>query len=287
MTLTPEQGFILGLDSGGFHRIAWYRWGAAAGTAQATVLCVHGLTRNGRDFDWLAKALVSRFPIEVVAVDMPGRGQSDWLSDATSYCYPQYMSDLTALIARLEPKRLFWVGTSMGGLLGLTLAAQSRTPIERLVLNDVGPFVPLAALRRISSYVGNGPSFATEAEFTAHIKELYAPFNVSDEQGWRHLALHSLRRTEGGRIVANYDPKIAAGFAALAGNLDFWPLWDRITCPTMVLRGESSDLLLADTAEEMTRRGPRAELIPCAGCGHAPSLMRTNEIDAIARFLAL
>jgi pimeloyl-ACP methyl ester carboxylesterase len=287
MTEIPERSFILGLDSGGFHRIAWYRWPCAHGQAQATVLCVHGLTRNGRDFDRLAEGLVQRLPVEVVAVDIAGRGQSDWRSDPSCYTYAHYMADLTVLIARLAPERLFWVGTSMGGLLGLIMAAQSNTPVERLVLNDVGPFIPKAALERIASYAGVDVRFACEDEFAAHLRGLYVNFGVPDEAGWQHLIAHSRRRTPEGLIAYNYDPKIAASLHAATGDFDLWPVWERLRCPALVLRGESSDVLLPQTAEEMTRRGPRAKLVVLPGCGHAPSLMRPSEIDAIAGFLAL
>ncbi len=287
MTEIPERSFILGLDSDGFHRIAWYRWPCAHGKARATVLCVHGLTRNGRDFDRLAEGLVQRVPVEVVAVDIAGRGQSDWRNDVACYTYAHYMADLTVLIARLAPERLFWVGTSMGGLLGLIMAAQANTPVERLVLNDIGPFIPQVARARIASYAGIDGRFAHEDEFAAHLRGLYASFGVPDEAGWQHLIAHSQRRTPEGMIAYNYDPKIAAAIHAATADFDLWTLWDRLSCPTLVLRGESSDVLLPETAEEMTRRGPRAKLVVFPGCGHAPSLMRDSEIDAIAGFLAL
>jgi pimeloyl-ACP methyl ester carboxylesterase len=287
MSGIPERNFILGLDSGGFHRIAWYRWPCVRGRARATVLCVHGLTRNGRDFDRLAEGLVERLPVEVVAVDMAGRGESDWRSDPACYNYANYMADLTALIARLASERLFWVGTSMGGLLGLMMAEQANTPVERLVLNDVGPFIPRTALERIASYAGIDARFAGEDEFAAHLRVLYAGFGVPDEAGWQHLIAHSQRRTEDGMIAYKYDPKIGLGIHAATADFDLWRVWDRLTCPTLVLRGESSDVLLAETAEEMTRRGPCTRLVLCPGCGHAPSLMRTNEIAAIGDFLGL
>lgn len=287
MSGEPERNFILGLDGEGFHRVAWYRWGCRRGKARATVLCVHGLTRNGRDFDRLAEGLVQRLPVEVVSVDMAGRGESEWRSDPASYSYPHYMADLTALIARLEAPRLFWVGTSMGGLLGLILAAQAEAPIERLVLNDVGPFIPQAARARIASYAGVEAKFASVEEFAAHLRGIYAGFGVPDEAGWQHLIAHSQRRTAEGMIAYNYDPKIGLGMPAATADFNLWPLWDRVSCPTLVLRGESSDVLLAETAEEMTRRGPRAKLVACPGCGHAPSLMRECEIEAIAEFLAV
>lgn len=285
--MIPDRNFILGLDGEGFHRVAWYRWPCLQGKARATVLCVHGLTRNGRDFDRLAEGLVRRLPVEVVAVDLAGRGLSDWRNDPAWYTYPHYMADLTALIARVDPERLFWVGTSMGGLLGMILAAQAKTPVERLVLNDVGPFIPQAARARIASYAGIDVQFANEAEFGAHLRGLYASFGVPDEAGWQHMIAHSQRRTADGMIAYNYDPKIAGGIHAATADFDLWPLWDQVKCATLVLRGENSDVLLAETAGEMTRRGPRARVVMCPGCGHAPSLMRECEIDAIAAFLAL
>jgi len=287
MTEIPERNFVQGLDSGGFHRIAWYRWPCTRGKARATVLCVHGLTRNGRDFDRLAEGLVQRIPVDVVAVDMPGRGESEWRSDPACYSYPHYMADLAVLIARLAAERLFWVGTSMGGLLGLILAAQANTPVERLVLNDIGPFIPQAARARIASYAGLEVQFGSEDEFAAHLRGLYAAFGVPDEAGWQQMIRHSQRRTPDGMITYNYDSKVGLGLHAATADFDLWPLWDQVRCPTMVLRGESSDVLLPETAEEMTRRGPHAKLVVCPGCGHAPSLMRCNEIEAIAEFLAV
>jgi pimeloyl-ACP methyl ester carboxylesterase len=197
------------------------------------------------------------------------------------------MADLAALLARLAPERLLWVGTSMGGLLGMMMAAQANTPVRRLVLNDIGPFIPQAALAWIASYAGNDVRFTNEEEFAANLRERYANFGVPDEAGWQELIAHSQRLTPDGMIAYNYDPKIASAIQAATADVDMWPLWDRLTCPTLVLRGENSNVLLAKTAEEMKGRGPRARVVVCPGCGHAPSLMRGCEIEAIAGFLAL
>jgi len=273
---------VLGLGPHGFHRIAYTEWGQP--TAPRTLLCVHGLTRNGRDFDRLASALSDRW--RVICPDVPGRGRSDWLP-AGDYTYPQYLADMTALIARVGVMEVDWVGTSMGGLIGLHLAAQPNSPIRRLVLNDIGPFIPKAALERIASYAGTNPRFATLEELEAYLRRVHAPFGILNDQDWRHLALQGYRRLDGGGFALAYDPAIAEAFLGREfRDVDLWSVWDAVRCPVFVIRGVQSDLLLAETAAEMQRRGPKANLLEVAGAGHAPALVTEDRIAAVRNWLS-
>jgi pimeloyl-ACP methyl ester carboxylesterase len=248
------------------------------------LICVHGLTRNGRDFDRLAAALSERY--RVICPDVAGRGRSDWLP-AAEYTYPQYLADMTVLIARLGAGDVDWLGTSMGGLIGMQLAAAAHSPVRRLILNDIGPFIPKAALARIGDYVGKDPHFASLDELEAYLRKIHAPFGPMTDQDWRHLALQGYRRRENGGFSLAYDPGIAAGFVAgVKQDVDLWALWDKVACPVLVLRGANSDVLTASTAKEMQKRGPKAKVIDCAGAGHAPGLVTEDQIAAIRDWLA-
>lgn len=272
---------VLGLGPHGFHRIAYTEWGEAL--APRTLICVHGLTRNGRDFDRLAANLAERW--RVFCPDVPGRGRSDWLPPE-DYNYPQYLADMGALIARTGAKEIDWIGTSMGGIIGMHLAAQPNSPIRRLVLNDVGPFVPKAALLRMAEYVGKDPRFATLDELVGYLRKLYAPIGPLSDQDWRHLALQGYRRLEGGGFGLAYDPAIALPLQANSvKDIDLWSVWDAIPCPVLVLRGGESDLLLAKTVAEMQKRGPTVKLVEIPGVGHAPALMAENWIAVVRDWL--
>ena len=267
----------------GLHRLAYVEWPGPSRDAPA-LLCVHGLTRNGRDFDMLAEALSAHY--RVVCPDMPGRGNSEWLKDAADYNYPLYLADITTLIARLDVERVDWVGTSMGGITGMLFAAMPNAPIGKLVMNDVGALVPKAGIERIASYVGLDPSFADFAELEAALRLLAAPFGPLSDAQWRHLATHSMRRKPDGSLGFAYDPKIGEAFRqAPIEDVALWTLWDAITCPVLVTRGAQSDILAASDAAAMTQRGPRAKLVEFAGVGHAPALMAEDQIAAIRDFL--
>lgn len=274
------------LSSGGFHSMAYREFGAP--DAARVVICVHGLTRNCRDFDRLAAALAGA-GCRVVCPDVVGRGDSGWLADPAGYGFPQYLADMTVLLARLEAEAVDWVGTSMGGLIGMMMAAQPGTPLRRLVLNDIGPFLPRAGLERIGSYVGHDPRFADLAAAEAYIRDVHAGFGALADHEWRHLAETSVVAAEAdgeGALRLRYDPGIGAGFrASPPEDVDLWTVWDRGTVPSLVLRGADSGLLLSDTAAEMTRRGPRAELAEIAGCGHAPALMDPAQIALVRDWL--
>ncbi len=278
---------LLGLSAQGFHKIAYSEWGDPE--APGTLICVHGLTRNRHDFDILCRSLSAAF--HIACPDVVGRGGSDWLKDPAGYSYPQYLSDMNALIARLGAESVDWLGTSMGGLIGMMLAAQPGTPVRRLIVNDVGPFIPKAALERIAGYVGQQGRFSDLAAAEAYFREVHAPFGrLSDEQ-WQHLTRHGVSREDadeaGGGFRLRYDPGIARAFTeAPLEDIDLWALWDGIACPVLVLRGAESDLLPAEVAREMTRRGPKATLVEFPDCGHAPALMDEAQISVVRDWLS-
>lgn len=277
-----REGRVQCIGPHGLHHMAYVEWGDPANPR--VLVCVHGLTRNGRDFDVLAQALASEY--RVVCPDVVGRGRSDWLSDKSDYGFPLYLSDMVTLIARLGVERVDWLGTSMGGLIGMLLAALPGTPIRRLILNDVGPKITAASLRRIGEYVGRSPRFASEDEAIAYMKQICAPFGPHTEQEWRQLILPGLRQGPDGWRVA-YDPAIGDAFRAapLLLDVDLWASYDAIRCPTLVIRGAESDLLEPATFAEMGVRGPRARLYEVPGVGHAPTLIKPAQIEAVANFL--
>jgi pimeloyl-ACP methyl ester carboxylesterase len=278
--LSMQRGHFLGLSPGGFHRIAYVIWGEPG--TRPPVVCVHGLTRNGRDFDRLAAALANERL--VIAPDIVGRGSSSWLSDAGGYAYPQYCADMAALIARLGVEEVDWVGTSMGGLIGMMLAAEPDSPIRRLVINDVGYRVPRQAIRRLAGYIGMDPEFADLAGVEAYLRQVHAPFGELDDEAWRQLALHGHRRLANGRYGLAYDPKIGEAFAGpIAADIDLTSVWQRVRCPVLLLRGVESDLLLPETAGAMAMK---AELVEFSAVGHAPSLMVPDQIEVVRSWLA-
>jgi pimeloyl-ACP methyl ester carboxylesterase len=230
----------------------------------------------------LAQALAPHF--RVLCPDLVGRGQSDWLQHPEDYDYKVYASDMVALIARCGADQVHWVGTSMGGIIGMSLAALERTPIARLVLNDIGPFVPKAALERIAGYVGKAGRFESMDAYERYLRQIF-PFGALTAEQWRHLAEHSARRNETGALEPAYDPNIAVKLAQAVQDLNLWSMWEQVSCPTLVLRGADSDVLLADTAYEMTRRGPKAQLRTFEKVGHAPPLMPADQIEAVRDFL--
>jgi pimeloyl-ACP methyl ester carboxylesterase len=253
--------------------------------AERTIICVHGLTRNGRDFDALASALAK--DAFVICPDVVGRGRSDWLDDPEAYAVPTYAGHMLQLIQHLGVDQVDWVGTSMGGLIGMGIASMEANPIRKMVLNDVGPFIPKAALERIGAYLGLALTFDSLADLETHLREIHAPFGPLSDAEWAHLAEHSARRREDGAFLLSYDPRIAEPFKTgePIEDLDLWTLWEAISCPTLVLRGEKSDLLLPEVANAMTTRGPKAVLRTIDGVGHAPALMDSAQIEAIRSWL--
>ncbi len=281
----PESARIGAIDClgpHGFHRMRYTEWGASDNAH--VVICVHGLTRNGRDFDTLAQRLSRR--CRVVCPDVAGRGLSERLTHAEDYGYPLYLADMAALIARTGVERVDWVGTSMGGLIGMLLAGQPATPVRRLVINDVGPFVPRAALERIAGYVGQKLRFDTVTELERYLRKVHAPFGPLTDEQWAHLARHSALRLDDGGFSLAYDPGIAHAFRGPIGDVDLWPVWKAIRHPVLITRGVDSDLLLAQTAREMLDSAPEgSHLAEFAGVGHAPTFMSEDQIAAVEGFI--
>ena len=277
----PRALHVLGLTARGFHRIRYWEWGDPANPRVA--ICVHGLTRNGRDFDALAAALMDRY--RVLCPDVAGRGESDWL-DAGDYAYPQYCADMANLIARSGAGEIDWVGTSMGGIVGMILAAQADTPIRRMVLNDVGPLVPKSAQDAIAETVADNPVFDGVEAVADYIARVNAGFGRLTREQWLGLARSTVRVREDGKYVWKRDPAIGNSFVRQPRNdVVLWPVWDMVRCPVLVLRGAESELLTAAVANEMTRRGPKARLLTVAGAGHAPALLTEEQIAPIREFL--
>ena len=281
-----SEGNVKCLSTAGFHQMAYVEWGDVDNPN--VLVCVHGLTRNGRDFDFLAQALEADY--RVICPDVAGRGKSDWLTNKTLYVMPQYCADMVTLLARLNVETVDWLGTSMGGLIGMALAAQPGNPIRRLVLNDVGPVVTAVSLARIGDYLGTPPRFDNIEEAEAYVRKISAPFGPLTDAQWRHLTVHVVREAADGKIEFIYDPGIAQIYhqgQLLSGGRDveLWSLFDAITCPTLLLRGEVSDLLTPATAQAMTQRGPHAKLIEILGVGHAPTLMDETQIAPVRDFL--
>lgn len=282
--MTPRLVSYLGLSLGGFHRLAYWEWGPRE--AERTLVCVHGLTRQGRDFDILARAF-ARQGWRVVCPDLVGRGQSGWLTQPAGYTLVQYGADMNALLARLDVEEVDWLGNSLGGLVGMMLAAQPETPIRRLVLNDIGPFIPGTALRRLGLYLNAPPPrFVDLAAAERYVRTTLAPFGQLNDDQWRHLTEHSIRPDGKGGLLRHHDPEIAEAYRPWRlGSIAMWYLWDEVRCPVLLLRGADSDLLPDYTAREMTRRGPRAELIEFEGIGHLPALMTQDQIQPVLNFL--
>lgn len=293
----PSLEFIHCPDAQGGHRMAYWRWGDPA--SSHVVLCVHGLTRQGRDFDTLAQALCEKAggQIQVICPDVAGRGQSDWLKDPQGYQIPFYAADILTLLAQLQPTTLDWVGTSMGGLIGLVVAGQPELPpfakVRRLVLNDVGPVIEWQALQRIGQYLGNVPMFDTEQQAADALWAIASSFGPHTPEQWLTLTRPQIKPADdgSGRLTLRYDPALAEPFKAVTaesaaqGEAMLWQAYDQITAQTLLVRGQDSDLLSAQTAQAMTQRGPKARLVEFAGVGHAPTFVAHDQVDAVVSFL--
>lgn len=267
----------------GLHRMAYLEWGETDNPR--VVVCMHGLTRCARDFDFLAAELSRDY--RVICPDVVGRGDSDWLKNPMEYAIPTYAADMVTLIARLDVESVHWVGTSMGGLIGMMLAALPDTPISRMVLNDVGPVVTAVSLERIGAYVGKAPRLPSIEAAEQLVRLVSAPFGPHTDAQWRFLTEHVVRREADGAYRMHYDPAIAVPFNAGAPHKDMalWSFWDAMRCPTMVIRGEHSDLLTRETLAQMAARGPGAKTVELAGIGHAPTLMQPDQIALVRAFL--
>ncbi len=266
----------------GLHRIGYAEWGPRDAPV---LLCVHGLTRNGRDFDALAERLAGRW--RVVCPDMIGRGTSDRAVDPALYAVPQYLADCVTLIARLDVEELTWLGTSMGGVIGMLAASMPGNPIRRLILNDIGPEVGQTGLGRIGGDIGDDPTFTSFEEGERALRTRMSEFGEHTDAQFRYLSRHYVVQRDG-RWTFHYDPAIGTSFRAAAGQPSpvLWPFYDAIRCPVRVIRGETSDILSAQTAQAMTQRGPRARVEEVPAVGHAPSLIAAEQIDLVERLLA-
>ena len=258
---------------------------------------MHGLARNSRDFDFLADELTPE--CRVLCMDVAGRGESDWLENKNEYTFATYQRDAAAMLARTGATAVDWVGTSMGGLIGMFLAARPRSPIRRLVLNDVGALVPWAALFRMKGYITRGRRFSDLGEVEAYLRQVCAPFGPLTDEQWKHMARHGARREDGegsSPYVLRYDPAIGEGLHGhidpefpmgpdMLRGIDLWNVWSKVTCPTLVLRGADSEVLLKKTLDEMQSRKPGLQVVEFPGVGHAPALMNEEQIGVVKRFL--
>lgn len=286
---TPRQHSVQCLSSAGFHHMAYREWGDAKNPK--VLVCVHGLTRLGNDFDALAQAMSDEY--RVICPDVVGRGASSWLKNPMLYGIPQYLADMVALLARLDVKQVDWFGTSMGGLIGMALAAIPEAPIRRMVLNDVGPKIDFAALQRIGSYLGAQVSFATLDQAITYMNGLCATFGKLSPEQWVAMNTPMLRQRADGQWITHYDPAIAEPFKALTeemavtGEAAAWAMFKAIPCEALSVRGAQSDLLSAATQAEMCKVGQKVKSAVIEDCGHAPTFIPAAQI-AIARqyFLA-
>ncbi|MGE0251621.1 MAG: alpha/beta fold hydrolase [Dongiaceae bacterium] len=264
-------------------RIAYTEWGDQQNPR--VLLCVHGLTRNSRDFDFLARALEKDF--RLICPDIAGRGKSSWLADKTHYALPVYITHVAALLAQLQITQIDWIGTSMGGMMGIALAAYQPTLFRNLVINDIGPLIPQKALQFIADYAGQEVIAASLAEIKAELKKRHEGFHITDEGVWDHLVEHSTRQLEDGRYTLNYDTGIAANFRALAqtGPVDMWEIWKSCPTPKLLLRGENSPVLTNEIYRQVLVEVPHCMGHGFKHCGHAPALVDSEQIEVVKTWL--
>ena len=282
----PRLNAVSCLGGGGLHRMAYWEWGERGNPR--VLVCVHGLSRQGRDFDTLARDLGDSY--RVICPDVVGRGRSDRLADPMGYAIPNYVADMVTLVARLDVAQVDWVGTSMGGLIGLGLASLPGSPVRRLVLNDIGPVIQPDAMRRIGAYLGLPAHWRTVEEAADALLAISQGFGPHTREQWLALTRAQLA-ADGDGYKPHYDPAIAVPFRAItpelaaAGEAMLWQSYDRLACPTLLLRGADSDVLSHETAAAMTQRGPRARLHEFAGIGHAPTLVQADQRAVVRDFL--
>jgi pimeloyl-ACP methyl ester carboxylesterase len=282
----PRLRHVQCLDAKGLHRMAYWEWGDPAN--RRVLVCVHGLSRQGRDFDTLAVSLASHY--RVVCPDVVGRGQSGWLSDPMGYAIPAYVADMVTLLARLDADLVDWVGTSMGGLIGLGVGALKGSPLRRLVLNDVGPAIEPLSLARIGTYLGQPAHWVSLDAAADALWAISQGFGPHTREQWRALTRPQLQ-ADGAGFKPHYDPAIAVPFRLITpelariGEAALWQAYDSLSLPTLLLRGAQSDLLSVATAQAMTERGPRARLVEFAGVGHAPMLVQPDQVRVVSDFL--
>ena len=281
-----SKHYHLGLGFHGFHRINYLEWGDAKKfNNHETLLCVHGLTRNAHDFDFLAAKMCDKY--RVVCPDVVGRGDSDHVPTPDGYNYLQYNSDMNALIARLGVTEVNWVGTSMGGIMGMVLAGVSQSPIRRLIVNDIGPEVSRDALLSIAEYIGRSDEFATLDDVEKYLREIYREFAPMTDEDWAQMAHYSSRRTKRGTFRLKADNRVGEAFRDSISyfNVDMWDTWERITCPVLVMRGTESSFLSHETAQKMLTCGPETTLVEFENTGHTPTLRNEEQVNVIADWL--
>jgi len=277
--MTPRQESMPYLSPEGFHRVAYREWGGKDNPQ--VLICVHGVSRNARDFDNVASALAAHY--RVMCVDMPGRGDSDWLEDKSLYVMDLYVSICAALIARTGATKVHWLGTSMGGRIGMNLASRPNTPITKLVLNDMGPHIEAAGRKGNFAHFGTDPRFSSEAEGVEFIRATKTGFGPASETAAIKFAKDSLRELPNGKWTLHYDPGLKQ--AAVQPAASHWEQWEQISCPVLLIWGMKSKLLIADTVERMKTSGPRAEVFEVPYAGHCPRLENEEQINAVRNFL--
>jgi pimeloyl-ACP methyl ester carboxylesterase len=276
------------LSPDGLHKMAYKEWGQPDNPH--VLVCVHGLTRVSDDFDVLARELSEQY--RVICPDVVGRGRSSWLKNPQNYQVPQYVADMVTLLARLRATHVDYLGTSMGGLIGMGLASLRDNPIKKLILNDIGPSLDVAALNRISQYVSQPLRFATFGEGAQYIRSISLTFGEHSEEEWHKLCKDVLRQDKDGMWIRHHDLNLGLAMQAItpelaqAAQVMMWSAFDSISCPTLLLRGADSDLLSKETAQQMTRRGPKVKLVEFEKVGHAPTLVHADQIEPIRQFLS-
>jgi len=269
-------------DSQGSHTLAYTEWGEPDNSK--VLICLHGLTRNGRDFDTLASVLSTDY--RVLCIDIAGRGQSDWLSQPENYTYETYVTDMLVLLEHLHLTKIDLVGTSMGGLIGMFLAARPASPISKLVINDIGALVPKTGLQRIAKYLNQPrPQFATLQEVEKYCRIVHMLFGNLTNVQWQHLAKHSVKAVTGGGYRLRYDPAIAIPFKGELEDIDLWSIWEQVRCPVLVLHGEKSDLLSPQIIQKMQAKHPLTQTVTFPEVGHAPPLMSEEQIAVVKSWL--
>lgn len=296
-----KADYCLGLSEEGFHHIAYTEWGQANPTL-TPILCLHGMTRNGRDFDTLAGYL-SYLGRHVFCPDIVGRGESSWLKNPLHYSFEQYMADMNTMIGRIGAKQIDWIGTSLGGLIGMFLAAMPNTPIRRLVLNDVGAQIPSQGIMRLAQYAGKDPNFSSLEEAKKYYKKQMGDIGELSEADWQRVTESSVRQNASGRFISKTDRGITMSHAksqvawqaimhplkALEGSLfdmDWWRIWRKVTCPVLIIHGEKSDILTPSIIQKMRVIHPATELITIPHVGHAPALVNPEQHEMIYKWLA-
>lgn len=285
--MEAKRQFVQCISPAGLHKMSYQEWGDPQNTK--VLVCVHGLTRVSNDFDAFANAMQNEY--RVICPDVVGRGQSDWLPNPQLYQIPQYVSDMVTLLARLNVDTVDWFGTSMGGLIGLSLASLKQNPIRKLILNDVGPTLNFDAIVRIGSYLGEDLRFESFEEAVNYIRNISSSFGTHSDEQWNKLARDVLKQNEQGQWLRHYDLSLALPFQAItpeiveAGQTMLWAAYDAIKCPTLLIRGTDSDLLSKETALQMQTRGPRATIVEIEGVGHAPTMMQADQIAIARNFL--